>query len=55
MVFLVSLVFRWIKRFPSWIREKEVNKLIFIRAVLFIVNMLIFFGAVVYVVLKWRG
>jgi len=55
MISLVFRVGRWIKRFPLWIREKEVNKLIFIRAVLFIVNMLIFFGAVVYVVLKWRG
>ena len=52
---MISQAFRWIKRFPAWITEKKVNKLILIRAILFMVNMLIFFGAVVYVILKWKG
>jgi len=42
-------------RFPQWITEKKVNKLILIRVVLLLLNLAIFFGAVIWVILQFKG
>lgn len=41
-------------RFPQWIKEKKVNRLIFIRILLLLFNLLIFFGAVIWVILQFK-
>ena len=47
-------IIRWLQQFPEWIK-KPVNKLILIRASLFIFNMSLVLAAVIYVVLKLGG